>query len=287
MVLVVGIGRFTKEEQDTVQHLVDHFGEGMLRYIIVLFTRKDDLYKAQQSIHQYVGSVPNELKAILHQCENRYIAFNNDAVGQTKRGQVSQLFCMVDLMLSRNGPSCYTNELYTEAEVTLQQRMRQQKKILEKKKRQERDEITRQLEKKHEKELEKGILEKSRLEEALETTKIQENKFKEEKVVLTNDMKKLQNQLTDRSNMEDRRDMENRIESLQQLHAVERGNVEREKERLQRDYDESKRRYEKKLEEKNKEIREHMNIKVKLFLRFFEGVKEITLKMKMAANLTT
>lgn len=79
IVLVVGIGRFTKEEQDTVQHLVDHFGEGMLRYMIVLFTRKDDLYKVNQSIHQYVGSVPNELKTILHQCENRDIAFNNDA----------------------------------------------------------------------------------------------------------------------------------------------------------------------------------------------------------------
>lgn len=52
-----------------------------------------------------------------------------------------------------------------------------------------------------------------------------------------NSMKKLQNQLADRSKMEDRRrEMENRVESLQQLHAVERGNVEREKERLQRDF---------------------------------------------------
>jgi len=227
MVLVVGIGRFTKEEQDTVQHLVDHFGEGMLRYMIVLFTRKDDLYKANQSIHQYVGSVPNELKAILHQCENRYLAFNNDAVGQTKREQVSQFFGMVDLMLTRNGRSCYTNELYTKAEATLQRRMRQQKEILEKKKRQERDEITRRLEKKYEQELEKGSLEKSRLEEALKSTKLQEEKSKKEKVVLMNDMKKIQNKLADRSNMEDRREMENRIESLQQLHAVERGNVER------------------------------------------------------------
>lgn len=55
--------------------------------------------------------------------------------------------------------------------------------------------------------------------------------------MLMNSMKKLQNQLADRSKMEDgRREMENRVESLQQLHAVERGNVEREKERLQRDF---------------------------------------------------
>ncbi|XP_076079263.1 GTPase IMAP family member 4-like [Mytilus galloprovincialis] len=73
MVLVVGLGRFTKEEQDTVSHFVDHFGEGMLRYMIVLFTRKDDLSKRNQSICDYVRHVPQELAAILQQCGNRYI----------------------------------------------------------------------------------------------------------------------------------------------------------------------------------------------------------------------
>jgi GTPase Era involved in 16S rRNA processing len=241
MVLVVGIGRFTKEEQDTVQHFVDYFGKGMLKYMIVLFTRQDELSKTKQSIYQYVDSVPNELKAILHQCENRYIAFNNDAVGETQREQVSQFFDMVDLILTRNGSSCYTNELYAEAEVTLQRRMHQQKEILEKKKQQESDEITRRLEKKYEKKMEKGNLEKSRLEEALKSMIIQGEKSRE-----------------DRSNMEDKRDMGNRIESLQQqLHAVDKGNIERDKERLQRDLDELNRRHEKIVEEKNEEIKEH------------------------------
>ena len=92
-------------------------------------------------------------------------------MGQIKRGQVSQLFGMVDVMLTHNGPTCCTNALYTEAEVTLQRRMCQQKEILEKKRRQERGEITRRLEKKYEQELEKGCLEKSRLEEALKSTR--------------------------------------------------------------------------------------------------------------------
>lgn len=241
MVLVVGIGRFTKEEQDTVQHFVDYFGEEMLKYMIVLFTRQDELSKTNQSIQQYVDSFPNELKAILHQCENRYIAFNNDAVGQTQREQVSQFFGMVDSMLTRNGRSCYTNELYAEAEVTLQRRMHHQKEILEKKKQQESEEITRRLEKKYEQEFKKEILEKRKLEEALKSANIQGEKSRE-----------------DRSNMENRRDMGNRIDSLQQqVHAVEKGTIEREKERLQRDLDESNRRHEKILEEKNEEIREH------------------------------
>ena len=241
MVLVVGIGRLTQEEQDTVQHFVDYFGEGMLKYMIVLFTRQDEHSKANQSIHQYVDSVPNELKAIFHQCENRYIAFNNDAVGQTQREQVSQFFSMVDLMLTRNSRSCYTNELYAEAEVTLQRRMHHQKEILEKEKQQESDEITRQLEKKFEQDWKKVILEKSKLEEKLKSMDIQGEQSRD-----------------DRSNMNDRKYMNNRLESFQQqLHAVDKGNIEREKEKLQREIDELNRKYEKKLEEKNKEIREH------------------------------
>jgi GTPase Era involved in 16S rRNA processing len=233
MVLVVGIGRFTKEEKDTVQHFVDLFGEGILRYMIVLFTRQDELSKSNQSIHQYVDSLPNELKTILDQCENRYIAFNNGAVGQTMTEQVSQFFDMVDLMQTQNGRSCYSNELY--ADVTLQRRMGHQKEILEKKKHQESDEIKCQVENKHKKELEKekGVMEY---------------------------MKQLQNQFPGVSNIQDRRELENHSIS-QQVHVVVKGDIEREKERLQREYDESKRRYEKILEEKEKEIREQVKKK--------------------------
>ena len=216
MVLVVGIGRFTKEEQDTVQHFVNYFGEGMLKYMIVLFTRQDELSKSNQSIHQYVDSVPKELKAILHQCENRYMAFNNDAVGQTQREQVSQFFGMVDLMLTRNDRSCYTNELYAEAKVTLQRRMHHQKEILEKEKQQESDQIARRLEKKYEQDLKKVFLEKSRLEKALKSMDIQGEQSRE-----------------DRSNMNDGRYISNRLQSFQQqLHAVDKGNIERERNRL-------------------------------------------------------
>ena len=236
MVLVVGIGRFTKEEKDTVQHFVDLFGEGILRYMIVLFTRQDELSKSNQSIHQYVDSLPNELKTILDQCENRYIAFNNDAVGQTMTEQVSQFFDMVDLMQTQNGRSCYSNELYAKTEVTLQRRICHQKEILEKKKHQESDEIKCRVEKKHKKELEK------------------------EKDVLVKYMKQLQNQFPDVSNIQDKRELENHSIS-QQVQVVVKGDIEREKERLQREYDESKRRYEKILEEKEKEIREQVKKK--------------------------
>jgi hypothetical protein len=52
------------------------------------------------------------------------------------------------------------------------------------------------------------------------------------------------------SNIQNRRELENHIS--QQVNVVVKGDIEGEKERLQREYDESKRRYEKILEEKNR-----------------------------------
>jgi GTP-binding protein EngB required for normal cell division len=268
MVLVVSIGRFTKEEKDTVQHFVDLFGEGMLGYMIVLFTRQDELSKSNQSIHQYVDSLPNELKTILDQCENRYIAFNNDAVGQTMTEQVSQFFDMVDLMQTHNGRSCYSNELFAETEVTLQRRMGHQKKILEKKKHQESTEITTRVEKKHKKELEKekGVMKyMKRLQNQFpDISNIQDRRELEKSNI--QDRRELEkSNIQDRrelekSNIQDRRELENHSIS-QQVTVVVKGGIGGEKERLQREYDESERRYRKILEEKNKEITEQLKKK--------------------------
>ena len=73
-------------------------------------------------------------------------------------------------------------------------------------------------------------------------------------------MKQLQNQFPDISNIQDRRELENHSIS-QQVNVVVKGDIGGEKERLQREYDESKRRYEKILEEKDKEIREQVKKK--------------------------
>lgn len=42
-ILVLSITRFTNEEQMSVKHFEDSFGENIYKYFIVLFTRKDDL----------------------------------------------------------------------------------------------------------------------------------------------------------------------------------------------------------------------------------------------------
>ncbi|XP_076077587.1 GTPase IMAP family member 7-like [Mytilus galloprovincialis] len=220
MVLVIGIGRFTKEEQDTVRYFVDHFGEGILRHMIVLFTRKDDLSKHNQLICDYVRKVPKELAIILQQCDNRYIAFNNDETGQSKKEQVVEFYDLVDRMLVNNGGSCYTSEIFQEAELALQRRMHVQIKQLEEQKRKEREHLETQIKNKYEKKLKKEILEKNRIEEEWNSRRIE------------NTLKSLEQQI-----------------KLSEIRSTMIG-----KEQLQRELDESNRRLQKNIEAKKREL---------------------------------
>ncbi|XP_052081000.1 reticulocyte-binding protein homolog 2a-like isoform X2 [Mytilus californianus] len=178
MVLVVSVGRFTQEEEDTVKHFINHFGEGVFRHMIVLFTKKDELIRHNQSIDQYVETVPNELKTILSQCRNRFIAFYNDPFGHSKTEQVDDFFEMIEAMCSENGGYCYTNELYKEAESGLKRRMLIEKEALEKQKEEEKQTIRNEVQDKYKKKLEQEKKEKTRLEEALNSNKKESEKNK-------------------------------------------------------------------------------------------------------------
>ncbi|XP_071134004.1 uncharacterized protein [Mytilus edulis] len=234
VVLVVSVGRFTKEEQDTVKHFVNHFGEGVFKYMIVLFTRKDDLTKMKQSIHQYVETVPKELKTILQQCGNRYISFNNDATGQPQRDQVNEFFEMVESMCSENGHSCYTNEIYQEAEITLQRRMQIEREKLKMQKKLEIDAARNEVECKYLETLEQEMNDKSELEDALISGKMVsdlekaelQNKLDESKKKMKRKLEMKEKELQEE--MKKKEDEFNKKMSSDGLRANERNNVEKE-----------------------------------------------------------
>ncbi|KAJ8312319.1 hypothetical protein KUTeg_009692 [Tegillarca granosa] len=71
VILVIRVGRFTQEEQDTVKHFADHFGEEVFRYIIVLFTRRDDLEAEGVTMEEFIEKSTNELQTILSKCGDR------------------------------------------------------------------------------------------------------------------------------------------------------------------------------------------------------------------------
>ncbi|KAF6732750.1 GTPase IMAP family member 7 [Oryzias melastigma] len=112
--VVLQLGRFTKEEQETVQMIQTTFGEDAAKYTMVLFTHGDQL--KSQTIEEFVAYSP-ELIAIIKRCHNRYHIFNNEVKDPV---QVNQLLDKIDMITKFNGGGYYTNEMFQKAEEAIQ-----------------------------------------------------------------------------------------------------------------------------------------------------------------------
>lgn len=116
--LVMQIGRFTKEEENCVEALEKIFGPEASKYMIVLFTRGDELLG--RTIQDYVQTGHPKLREVINRCGNRYHVFNNKK--RRNRTQVVQLIKRIDEMVAANGGEHFSEEMYAEAKQTLGQR---------------------------------------------------------------------------------------------------------------------------------------------------------------------
>ncbi|XP_075773002.1 GTPase IMAP family member 8-like [Pelodiscus sinensis] len=115
LVLVTQLGRYTAEDKEAVKRVREIFGDGAMKHMVVLFTRKEDL--AVGSLHNYMRHSDNkDLKGLIQACGNRYCAFDNRATGKERYEQVTELMGIAEGMVQKNGGQCYTNELYAEVD---------------------------------------------------------------------------------------------------------------------------------------------------------------------------
>ncbi|XP_043821083.1 GTPase IMAP family member 5-like [Dromiciops gliroides] len=115
LVLVTQIGRYTARDKEAMRKVKKIFGVGVMRHLVMLFTRKEDL---GGSLEDYVTNTDNtDLQWGIRECGRRFCAFNNRATGEEQMAQVAELMTMIQRMEKENGGHYYSNALYLDAQI--------------------------------------------------------------------------------------------------------------------------------------------------------------------------
>ncbi|KAF7235035.1 GTPase IMAP family member 1 [Varanus komodoensis] len=109
LVFVLQAGRFTEEDQAAVQRVGEAFGPDAPRYMVLLFTRAEDMDAGCPQ--EYVRSSGNEaLQDLVGKCQNRCCAFDNRAVGGKGAPQAEGLLRVIEQMVRENQDKPYLKE---------------------------------------------------------------------------------------------------------------------------------------------------------------------------------
>uniref|UniRef100_A0A8C2T8W0 GTPase IMAP family member 8 n=1 Tax=Coturnix japonica TaxID=93934 RepID=A0A8C2T8W0_COTJA len=113
IILVMQLGRITKEEQDVAEWVANFFHTKAEKYTILLFTRAEEL-EHPKDLKDFIEE-NTYLMGLARKCRNRYIGFSNRASEEVRDGQVAKLICMIDAMVEKNYPDPhYTREMLEE-----------------------------------------------------------------------------------------------------------------------------------------------------------------------------
>ncbi|XP_045693785.1 GTPase IMAP family member 4-like isoform X2 [Phyllostomus hastatus] len=122
LLLVVPLGRYSREEQEAAQKVLTMFGPTARRFMILLFTRKDDLDGME--FCDYIKEAPKFIQDLRKDFKDRHCLFNNKATGAEQEAQRAQLLDLVQRMVMENEGGFYTNEMYQRAEEEIQKQIR-------------------------------------------------------------------------------------------------------------------------------------------------------------------
>lgn len=147
VLLVIRVGRFTEEEQNTVKLFKEIFGKELTKYMMIIFTGKDDLDHDGTSVEAFVAKCPPSLQELILECGKRVHYLNNRSCEEQKETFRSNLLDAIDRMVQENGGKCFTTKEYQRAEAMIKEREGQLKKQIQKQSNPEREKLKQKLEK--------------------------------------------------------------------------------------------------------------------------------------------
>lgn len=249
--LVLRIGRFTAEENETLNLIKETFGKNAGMFSIIIFTHGDQLQ--DQTIESCLEDTDSHMKKLIRDCGGRYHVIDNTKPDNSK--QITDLLEKIISMVEKNGGVCYTNEMFEEAEAAIKLEM---ERILQKKK-EEMERENKRLRDKHEMEMaemKKRIAEQRELMEREKKAKEEELRIKEE--FLRNELKRRDEQeekeKKERQEAEDLRRIEE--EDKQELWKRKLQEIEEKRTRLEEEQQKRDQEYREKYERERKEMEE-------------------------------
>ncbi|XP_046335656.2 kinesin-II 95 kDa subunit-like [Haliotis rufescens] len=118
VVFVTQIGRFTEEDQNTVEYYKEYFGENVVHYMIIVFTRKDNLIHDGIALEDHLRRSSPVLQQLVKDCQDRYIVVNNRNEEEKETFRMN-LIDLIDRTVAHNGGGCYTNAMFEAAELAM------------------------------------------------------------------------------------------------------------------------------------------------------------------------
>ncbi|XP_048740621.2 GTPase IMAP family member 7-like isoform X1 [Ostrea edulis] len=213
-IMVLSTTRYTEEEHKSIMHFVNHFGDDIFKYFIVLFTRKDELDEEGRTLMQHIDTVPPHLIQFIQKCGGRVIAFNNRLKGEQMDAQVVELLSMILENVDNNKGKCYTNQMYIEAEKLIKEREEADLKIAKEERERELKAIEIKLAERYEKQFAKQQEMFSKTQFQLDELTRKHRQDGEQSQSLKQQIKELQNELKDCKG-ENKKALKQSLEKLQ------------------------------------------------------------------------
>ncbi|XP_046553847.1 GTPase IMAP family member 7-like isoform X2 [Haliotis rubra] len=147
VILVIRIGRYTEEEQKTVELFKENFGHELTKYMMIICTGKDDLEYGGITQEAYMETCSSSFQGLVSECGGRLHFLNNRSSKEQKDTFRRELVDAIDTMVEENGGRCYTNQILEGAEAIMKDKEKELKKEIAKARRPEREKLQQQLEK--------------------------------------------------------------------------------------------------------------------------------------------